>query len=907
MLVSQYIYTACGKERTGAFSVFSKSSDISDSESTEIREVMMYKTPSGLPYEPSEQEIEELYPKKFGYFFLSSGRACLAQVCYVGRVYSDLDNRFGNYIIHAFIFEKNDDFSPYSFIEHELFKRKLSKKEWHDDPIPDELPQIEIPLNGGMLTTNELTSFFDDDHKNKLKLLLNATIFSSMDNPLCFNDDNKNLRYWLKMLSVCLPKKVQNSISICSYFTNTLTPGSISLHLQIRINQPESYQFNYAQELQKGHFSYDFLRNIFPTSLKVNKYSENILILFSSGIFEVVKFVDYINTVMTEHSVNINEAFDVISLYKENYSNFENINEIFNTIIIADRAGFETQLIAKNLWMKKQQFNFNKQQSIFLYSFIYKNYYDINLRIKIIKEILINAKQLGISTDNAYSFRKDLVLKVNFIFENYSDYIKADGLTNYIKNNKDSFLIVFLAFDFLTSLKIINNNCNIIDSNASEEFKALKEIMYLTFKQQSITNIDLLIDTANSHSNGLGNNLLYIIINDVIDSKSFITNIHFAFEILERLRKNTDLAFKYLLDLVKNFSSQNEFIKAYLSDQINEADFYTRFEKENSHDPTLKDFSKKKDFFRFANLPLTLKILYEFHEKYYVNGEDTGLFVKRLKEFLCAIPHEKRINECFSIMDSMKLSMNNDNNLIQPLNCAFIEAIFSVPYKKIYDIRENDELLEKINTLFTSINNSGFNLTQEPRELILITLCDRILKKYAFQKNMQIYSFFGNTHSDANSLALNLEKINSTKSINIFVEFYFQSVANILIVGAMGSKQFNYNDVIEKVFGNIIEKGDLEKITDIINHEIKKAKVNSIFFILFIFRKYFNRSTKPLDQKFSHIAEKYFEKLQPNERKKTFSELLAMAESKTEIEQFELYFEEFNKSHKGGLFSFFKK
>jgi len=68
MLVSQYIYTACGKDRNGAFSIFSKTKDITDEESSEIREVMMYKTPSGLPYEPTESEIEELFPKKSDIF-----------------------------------------------------------------------------------------------------------------------------------------------------------------------------------------------------------------------------------------------------------------------------------------------------------------------------------------------------------------------------------------------------------------------------------------------------------------------------------------------------------------------------------------------------------------------------------------------------------------------------------------------------------------------------------------------------------------------------------------------------------------------------------------------------------------------------------------------------------------------
>ena len=286
MLASQYIYTACGKNRTGAFSVFSKSKDITDEESTEIREVMMYKTPPGLPYEPTPQQIEELFPKKFGYFFLSSGRACLAQVCYVGRVYSELDTRLGNYIIHAFVFEKTDNFAPYSFIEHNtLFKRMLTKKEWHDDPIPDELPQIEIPESGGMLQQTKCHHFFNEDRKNKLKLLIEAVINSSSETPVCFYDEPKNQKNWFKTLSVCLPKTKQNAVSFCTHFTNTLIPGNISSRIQLRVNQPDSGQFNYTQEVQKGRYAFHFLQNIIPASVKPGKYAQNIVNLLFSGIF----------------------------------------------------------------------------------------------------------------------------------------------------------------------------------------------------------------------------------------------------------------------------------------------------------------------------------------------------------------------------------------------------------------------------------------------------------------------------------------------------------------------------------------------------------------------------------------------------------------------------------------------
>ena len=109
MFASQLIYTGCGKEKTGDFTVWSKTLDISKGEENEIRDKMLYKRPAKLPYEPTQEELDTLFPKKFGFFYLSTGKACLAQSVYIGKVYSDQDNRTGNYIIHAFVFDKDED------------------------------------------------------------------------------------------------------------------------------------------------------------------------------------------------------------------------------------------------------------------------------------------------------------------------------------------------------------------------------------------------------------------------------------------------------------------------------------------------------------------------------------------------------------------------------------------------------------------------------------------------------------------------------------------------------------------------------------------------------------------------------------------------------------------------------
>jgi len=907
MKVSQYIYTACGKERTGAFSVFSKSGDITNEESAEIREVMMYKTPSGLPYEPTEQQIEELFPKKFGYFFLSSGRACIAQVCYTGRVYSDLDGRFGNYIIHAFVFEKTENFAPYSLVEHASFKRVLTRKEWHDDPIPEELPQIEIPDTGAMLSMSDISSFLNEDRKNKLKLLIEAVVNSSNEKPVCLNDEYPNIKYWLKLLSVCLPKAMQNAVSFCTHFTNTLMPGNISSRVQIRINQPENSLFNYAQEAQKGRYAFDFTRNILPASVKPGKYAESVVTLLSAGLFEAVKFTDNINKVMSAYSVNINEASCLINLNKAEYSNFD-INGIFDTIQIADRVGYETQSIANNLWTKKPQLIFNVPQSLDIFAFIYKNISAVNTRVEIIKSIIDNAEQNGIRSKEAQVFYDDLNSKANFIFANYLDYLKAEGLAGYALQNKNSFSRLFLAFDFLANLPSVKNSLQRKDNN-TEEIIAIRTIMNLTFKRQSVPDLDLLINSANSRVTGLGISLLGVEVQTAIKS-GIVTNIQFSFEILKRLRTKTESATAFLIYMIKTMSDKEEFISQYINAQKNDPDFYSNFEREKNSEAIVAEFSKKKDMFRFMNQPLTSLVLKDYFDKYFVTGADTGHFVKRLGEYLNTIQTEKRATESISILDGFKFPANADKALMAPVYGVVLEAVFSAPYNKIYELSKKKEWLDKIIELYNAIKKAGIGLKQETAaELALIAQCGGILEKYNVVKNTQVFLFFGKLQADdANSLAENLGGITSAKGINTFIEYYIQPVAGIFVLGAgiIGNKEYNdYDTLLKKVFGKIIENVDLDIFTDNIIDRIKKSKVNKPDFILYIFRKHLAGSKNTFDRKMGDIAKDYFEKISNSDRKKTFEELLNFAEKK-EIEQFQRYFEEFNKTHKGGFFSFLK-
>ena len=70
MKAYQMIYTACGKDRSGAFSVWSKSVNVTKEECDEIIKLMSYKRPLNAPYEPTEEELRKFFPSQYAYILL---------------------------------------------------------------------------------------------------------------------------------------------------------------------------------------------------------------------------------------------------------------------------------------------------------------------------------------------------------------------------------------------------------------------------------------------------------------------------------------------------------------------------------------------------------------------------------------------------------------------------------------------------------------------------------------------------------------------------------------------------------------------------------------------------------------------------------------------------------------------
>ena len=320
MLASQIIYTACGKTKQGDFDTWSKSTDITPEEEEEICINMSYKRLPSHPKYPTEEEIRELFPKKFSYFMLSTGRYCLAMSTYVGKVYSDDDGRSGNYVMHGYVFDKPERLIPVDYFGNAIFKSFFSFEEWHDEDAPDSLPRVEIPDSVDGISDEELREFFTPTRLERLKLLVQAVRNSlTTDSKVTFHDHHANIPYWYKGISLCIPESLQSTLTFRTFYTPgsskiSLDPNAVDTDVKIRNVHPErpgSPQFIYGVEAAEGNYAFDFEAGILPAGLTVTNFVDRIVEYVVSDTDSLRKIVEHVGEICDRCDIDPDTAINV--------------------------------------------------------------------------------------------------------------------------------------------------------------------------------------------------------------------------------------------------------------------------------------------------------------------------------------------------------------------------------------------------------------------------------------------------------------------------------------------------------------------------------------------------------------------------------------------------------------------
>ena len=714
MLASQLIYTGCGKDKTGAFSVWSKTLDITKNEENEIRDRMLYKRPSNLPFEPTEEELETLFPKKIGYFRLSSGRSCLAQSVYIGNVYSDLDKRTGNYIIHAFVFDKQDDIIPMNFIESDIFKRGLTYQEWHDQDAPAELPKVEIVDKPSTLTKQEIDAFFNDENTMRLKLLLQAIInASTTDQKITFYDNHKNLKYWYKAISLCTPKSLQSELTFNTFYTPTTqmptqnqAGGAVAnTEIKIRNISPTvaSTIFNYQQDVRAGKYSFDFESNIIQTAIDVSPFVENVVELLKVNIFNAIMFVDTIGKISAKCNVDLNTAIEIQYMLNKQIAKVDQIDKL-NLLLkyVIDYYPESITAIADSLYeygFKSGKWAISGAISN-IYRFVFENS-AIADKNDMIYGFIKNQGAFGVNihgseTEYCTSFKS----VIHFSFESFITFIFGnEGLKKYFEASGSSFNSKYLIFNtFVDTMPEISKS----QDRKTIALKYLRDTARSYIQAEQLNEFLLLIKCIEKCGSKWQSWLIKSAYEAMCkDGKrlSDVCNISFTLDLAEAC-SNIDVSADLVLRLIGENEKNTDFIKIYVAHYDRNKSFYTNIFREPDTQKKYEDFFRNVEFYHFAIATTVSKSqLTKYYNEYFSVGKDSrGLFVKKLKQYLLSYGEKERVKECIDCYDLWVKDKRLDASSAKACAVAICEAFFSVSTEmlKKYIVAKGTQKIDEI-------------------------------------------------------------------------------------------------------------------------------------------------------------------------------------------------------------------
>ncbi|MBO5110817.1 MAG: hypothetical protein J6D21_08900 [Clostridia bacterium] len=744
MFASQLIYTGCGKDKTGAFSVWSKSLDITKTEENEIRDKMLYKRPSNLPFEPTPEELENLFPKKLGFFRLTSGRMCLAQSVYIGNVYSDLDKRTGNYIIHAFVFDKDEDLIPMNFIGSDVFRRGLTYEEWHDHDAPDELPKVEIVDRPSTLTKQEIDTFFDATRTDRLKLLLQAIINSSTtDQKVTFYDKHSNLKYWYKAISACLPKGMLKELTFNTFFTpstplpSQMQAGAINTDVKIRNIAPTvaSTLFNYQQDARAGKYSFDFESGILPGSITVSNYVDAIVDTLKSNVFQAISLVDAIGKIRAKSNTDMDTAMELHFLFSKQISKIDSVPKLSQLLrLTADYYKERLPEVADTLYTYGLQSGHWALNSAIaeIYRFIF-DYSEVADKSAMIRQYIANQSAFGVNAnapcnDYCASFKSN----APFAWINFLDYIfEGDNFQRYLSEHGSTFNGRYLLFNtFAESMTELAES----QENKKAAMRYFVETAMACIQKEQMNDLLALLSSVGKCGPKWKSWLLKTAFAMLTKEEKGLLDVCrpiFLFTLAESCGDSI-AATELITQMIAENEKNNDFIKLYVERYDQNASFYSGIYKELSADAKYATFLNNVELYKFANSPsISRSQLQNYYDKYVVTGRDNGLFPKKLQQYLAGCNGKSCIVESLNCYDAWMKESVLDAKTTEYCVETICNTFFSAPFDALREYI-SQRSTAKIKEMLERLKDTGYRI---PNQYYVITfgeyvkrLTDEILR-----------------------------------------------------------------------------------------------------------------------------------------------------------------------------------
>ncbi len=700
MLAYQMIYTACGKNRTGAFDVWAKSSCVTDAECDEICKVMDYRTPDELSYDPTEEEIRRLCPPKYAYLKLSTGRRCIAQSNYIGKVYSDADSRRGNFIIHAYIFDNMGDYRPAFLFGTNAFKTKLTYKEWHDDPVPEDLPAVELQASMPQGLESRLQGLLGAENKAAMMSLLQAAINSAADGKkITFRDTAAREQDVYCLFSTLLPRAVFEKLTFVTQYLTTNEYSIESTGIEpVRVRNPFTGfggNFNYEEEVQMGQqYVFDFEKRVF-SSVTPCRYVVDIVNQLCAGkLFDVLAKVERIERIMAQLGCDMDTALGVFYIAQKQLGFFGTAQEFQQALSLAVRANYVTkESLIPQIYtsiVKPARYGYGAD-AIELVKFVFAGS-DASVRDEIVESYFNNMREYGVSAQAAPAeFVAAIKRTIPFSFEELcASAMRNPRWQDWIRKSTKK-TECYLFFEIMCA--VLAKNAHTQATNASA---TALQLLKNAVAERDSAQLTLYLNTARSLAQPqyqwLTENAIDPAFRAVLDRDG----LQDAFKLLRIVNDSKTL--ERMKWLFHANVSRPDFMEDYIALSAQYGNLFATFERQMENDPVYKQFVAKKDIYAFGSRSgVSGAELDQYFTKYYKAGRDSGAYATQLRRYITSLQPKEKLQECLRRYRAIRELPNNFGDV--PKLITFLEhEIYLAPMGELMQlIPEQHALLKDLN------------------------------------------------------------------------------------------------------------------------------------------------------------------------------------------------------------------
>lgn len=651
MKASQYIYTSWKNAPNFGFSLYSKTPDVTPEEEGVISLMMRYRPPTDLPYDPTEDEIERLFPRVFAYFRLPSGRYCVAQSVYIGHEYKGFADagRMGNFLIHAYIFDENPNFRAATFIGSDLFRRDLTQEEW-TATNPPPLPQVDIP-EVGKLSPQAVTAFLAQPGKKEaLKSILQATTDNLRSGkPVFINDQPKEMPMWFNALSVTLPAELTSKMTFIM-----LAPDDKLVSVKIptdckpavsNVSADSVFPVDYNQKQLSGAAVFDFKGNVI-SAVTPGVYSNAMVEALAADPFEALNLASNIADICRTSGLDCDKAVGVRKLMRHDF-NFPSLEALSTAYIDA---------------LKYKPFDGSAFANAFCPKILSGAYPVDNVLKNFVAALYPNMSAMNRNSIVEYYFRCYQGSSANYDgyadgFKNFIPYPFIDFVNLYFGNNAGkNYLSAYgreKAKIYLLFRGVIENLAPLKQTMGDAAINGfLLDVVKGYAEQGDRQAVNAFIGCAAARG---ANPIVFADeVAKVMEAKGIgSVNRDWLYEVFKMLAPNAPLLAKYLKLFILSFHNAEEGVKTYNS--LMQSGNYASADGILRRDPDLVKFFVELEKYKLISGNMGKNELLRYYAEYYLKGMDKeGYFGANLQRYIASVPNSARPDEAVSMYFALK-------------------------------------------------------------------------------------------------------------------------------------------------------------------------------------------------------------------------------------------------------------